>query len=87
MKLTPRINDAITARFQECRPRTFNQKAKLVMKCEAISPYPSYREARSLLAQRNAVFQQERKAQSEAALVKQEEAARQMQQSRFDLYQ
>lgn len=75
MKLTDTVNRAITERFAEHKPRSFEAKVRLVMTCDAISPYPSHSEARSLLSQRNARARRAKR-QRQKQLERQEEDAR-----------
>lgn len=84
MKLTDSINAAITARFQQHQPRSFTAKVKLIMTCDAISPYPRYNEARSLLSQRGALAKRRRK--EVESVTSQDDRFQQMKAARPDLY-
>lgn len=84
MKLSDTVNAAITERFRLHRPQSFAAKIKLIMSCDAISPYPSHAEARSLLSQRGA---RARKARKQATTrISEEERARRYMAARPDLY-
>lgn len=86
MKLSDTVNDAITERFRQHRPQSFEAKIRLVMSCDAISPYPDYRQARSLLSQRGTLARKARRQLSEARLIAQEERAIQYRDRRPDLF-
>ena len=86
MKLSAQVNSAITKRFKECKPRSFNAKVNLIISCPAISPRPTYRQARSLLSQRNSLARKARKQREEAALIRQEERALQVRKQHSYLY-